>query len=491
MIPPYDSVVNRENTLVEDSYKSIEYPYDVSRSICYNSSGGKIMKTTIENPMGTEPILPLLAKMSVPVIFSMLISSLYNLVDSYFVAQISEKALRAVSLSYPIQLIIIAFGVGTGVGVNAYAARLLGEKKNEQASNVASHGLVLILFTSLAFMIFSTLGIETLFATFTKDPEVFTMGVSYSRLVTFFSIGSLVQISQEKTIQSTGRMFVPMLSQLVGSVINIVLDPIFIFGHFGIPAMGVTGAAVATLIGQFVGAFICMHYLLIYDGELKITPKHYRFDWAIVKRIYRVGFPSILMQSIGAFLNMGFNYILAPISEIAVSVLGIYYKLESFVVLPVFGLTQGVLPLIAYNYGARNKHRITGAMHYGIRIALGMMITGAALMILLPKQLLLIFNSTPDMLEIGIPMLRIIALCFIPAAVGIMFSTFFQALGFGLYSLQMSILRQVVIILPLAKALSFIGIKAIWTAFPIAEIVSLAYGYYLYKMILRENVMSL
>ncbi len=447
------------------------------------------MKKTNENRMGFEPVFPLLLRMSSPVIFSMFISSLYNVVDSYFVAQISEKALRAVSLSYPIQLVLIAFGVGTGVGINSYAARLLGQKEEEKASNVASHGLLLSIITSLVFMLFGLFGVEQLFATFTNDPEVYAMGAQYSRLVSIFSIGIIVQISQEKTIQSTGRMFVPMLSQLVGSLLNIVLDPIFIFGYFGIPAMGVTGAAIATLIGQFVGAYICIHYLLIYDGELKITKKHYSFDWNIIKEIYKVGLPSIIMQSIGAFLNMGFNYILIPISEISVSVLGIYYKLQSFVFLPVFGLTQGVLPMLAYNYGARKKKRIDDCMRYGFEIAVLMMFLGTIIFLLFPKPLLLFFNSTEEMLEIGIPMLRITSLCFIPAAIGIMYSTFFQALGYGIYSLIMSILRQMVIILPLAKLLSYISLSTIWLSYPIAEIFALLYGYIVYKKLYKNKIL--
>lgn len=449
------------------------------------------MNNINENRMGYEPVLPLLLKMASPVIFSMFISSLYNVVDSYFVAQISEKALRAVSLSYPIQLVIIAFGVGTGVGVNSYAARLLGQKEEEKASNVASHGLLLAIVTSLIFMLFGIFGVKDLFSTFTNDPDVYAMGVQYSQLVTIFSIGSIVQISQEKTIQSTGRMFVPMLSQLVGSLINIILDPIFIFGYFGIPAMGVKGAAIATLIGQFIGAYICIHYLLIYDGELKITRKNYSFNKDIVKEIYKVGLPSIIMQSIAAVLNMGFNYILIPISEVAVSVLGIYYKLQSFVFLPVFGLTQGVLPLIAYNYGAKKRERIDQTMNYGILIAGIMMLLGTLLFTIFPKQLLLFFNSTPEMLAIGIPMLRITCLCFIPAALGIMYSTFFQSLGFGIYSLAMSILRQMVVILPLAKILSYFSLSTIWFSYPIAEIFSLVYGYYMYKKIYKNEVLLL
>ena len=449
------------------------------------------MKKANENRMGFEPVLPLLLRMSSPVIFSMFISSLYNVVDSYFVAQISEKALRAVSLSYPIQLVLIAFGVGTGVGINSYAARLLGQREEEKASNVASHGLLLAIATSFVFMLFGLFGVESLFSTFTNDPEVYAMGVQYSRLISIFSIGSIVQISQEKTIQSTGRMFVPMLSQLIGSLLNIVLDPIFIFGFFCIPAMGVTGAAVATLIGQFVGAYICIHYLLIYDGELKITKKHYSFDWDIIKEIYKVGLPSIIMQSIGALLNMGFNYILIPISEIAVSVLGIYYKLQSFIFLPVFGLTQGVLPLIAYNYGAKKKTRIDESMNYGFKIAALMMGIGTAIFLLFPEELLQIFNSTPEMIQIGVPMLQITSLCFIPAALGIMYSTFFQALGYGIYSLQMSILRQMIVILPLAKLLSYISLESIWLSYPIAEIFALAYGYYLYKKIYTNKILLL
>lgn len=449
------------------------------------------MKSLNENRMGFESVFPLLLKMSGPVIFSMFISSLYNVVDSYFVAQISEKALRAVSLSYPIQLVLIAFGVGTGVGINSYVARLLGQGNKERASNVATHGLLLTLFTALIFMFFGFSGIKTLFSTFTQDPEVYQMGVIYSSLVTIFAMGSLVQISQEKTIQSTGRMFVPMLSQLVGSLINILLDPILIFGYFGLPAMGVRGAAIATLIGQFVGAFICLYYLFVYDGELKISKKYFSFDWSIVREIYNVGIPSIAMQSIGALLNMGFNYILIPVSEVAVSVLGIYYKLQSFVFLPGFGLTQGVLPLIAYNYGARKKKRIDETMKYGNRLALGMMTLGTAIFLIFPRPLLSIFNSTDEMIRIGVPMLQITSLCFIPAALGIMYSTFYQALGHGKYSLWMSILRQAVIILPLAKLLSYIGLNYIWLSYPVAEIAALIYGYIVYKKLYHKEISEL
>lgn len=425
-----------------------------------------------KNPMGYKRVLPLLIKMSLPIMLSMLIQSLYNITDSYFVSQISEKALRATSLSYPIQIIIIAFGVGTGVGVNSFISRALGSNKQNRANKGAMHGLLLVFFSWFLFLFFRVALLEKFLDFFTADPVVKAMGIEYLGLITTFSFLSILQITIEKTIQGTGNMVIPMLIQGIGAIVNIILDPIMIFGLFGFPAMGIRGAAIATLIGQGLGALLGLMLLFSKRTSLEINFKSFKYSREIVRDIYVVGFPSILMQSVTALVTIILNLIVIRHSELAVSVLGIYFKLESFILLPVFGLTQAVLPLIGYNYGAKQKGRINETYHYGVILALILMGVGTIIFQVLPKQLIGIFTDNIAMIEMGVYTLRIISIGYLFAAIGIINSTYFQALGLGNYSLIITSLRQIIVIIPLAYVLSFIGLNWVWVSYPIAETIA-------------------
>lgn len=447
------------------------------------------MERVQENKMGRTPILKLIFSMSVPAMFSMLIQSLYNVVDSIFVAQIGEEALTAVSLAFPIQMLLIAVGVGTGVGVNSLVSRRLGEKRQEEASHAATHGILLAVLSWILFALFGLFFTDLFFANFTQNPTVAQMGIDYTKIVTIFSFGSLIQISIEKTLQATGNMIYPMIFQLIGAVTNIILDPIMIFGWFGFPAMGVAGAAVATVAGQILAMFFSIYIAFAKSHQVHISFKNFKLRMRIVKDIYAVGFPSIIMQSIGSILVVGLNKILIGFSDAAVAVLGVYYKLQSFVFMPVFGLTQGIMPILGYNYGAKNKKRMMSALRYGCIIAACIMLAGMIIFLVFPRWLLMLFNASQAMLDAGIPALRLICICFVPAAFGILFSTLFQAVGMGGKSLLISVLRQLVVILPCAYLFSRFGLNFTWLAFPTAEMVSLLASvimfYFLYQKHLK------
>lgn len=441
-----------------------------------------------KNPMGYKEILPLLIRMSLPIMLSMLIQSLYNITDSFFVSQISEKALRATSLSYPIQIVIIGFGVGTGVGINSFISRALGSERREMANKGAMHGLILAFVSWGLFLIFRITLLERFLDFFTADPVVKAMGIEYLGLITTLSIFSLLQIIIEKTIQGTGNMVLPMIIQAVGAITNIILDPIMIFGLLGFPAMGIRGAAIATVIGQGLGALLGLIFLFSKRTILEINFKKFKYSRQIIKDIYSVGFPSILMQSVTAFVTIVLNLIVIRYSELAVSVLGIYFKLESFILMPVFGLTQGVLPLIGFNYGAKQKSRINETYRYGIILALILMGIGTTIFQVFPRQLMGIFSDNTEMIEIGVYTLRIISIGYLFAAIGIINSTYFQALGLGRYSLLITSLRQIIIIIPLAYAFSFIGLNWIWLAYPVAEVMTTVVSVTLQKKAKRNYI---
>lgn len=449
------------------------------------------MEQIKQNKMGIAPIPKLIVSMSLPAMFSMLVQALYNIIDSMFVAQLGESALTSVSLAFPVQTLMIAVAVGTGIGINSLVSRRLGERRREEASRAATHGLLLAIFSSLVFALLGLTLTQTFFQAFTDNQTVLQMGCDYTYVVTIFSFGMMIEISLEKTLQATGNMIYPMLFQLSGAVINIILDPIFIFGKFGVPALGVRGAAVATVIGQIASMVFAVVVIIVKKHEVHISFRNFKFKWRTVKEIYAVGFPSIIMQSIMAFLVTMLNTILISFSEAAVSVLGVYYKLQSFVFMPVFGLTHGVLPIIGYNYGAGNKKRLLSALRLGTLIAACIMTVGTILFLAIPDKLLMIFNASPQMLEIGVPALRIISICFIPAAVDILFSTFFQGVGMGFKSLIVSIMRQLVVILPAAYLLSKIGLSYTWYAFPIAEVVSLVLGGIFFWTTYRSKIRNL
>mgnify|MGYP001305486858 CR=1 FL=1 len=441
--------------------------------------------------MGTKPMLPLILSMALPAMMSMLVQALYNIVDSYFVAKVSEDALTAVSLVFPVQNLLIAVAIGTGVGLNSLISRRLGEGRFEDASSAATHGLLLAVFNWLFFALIGLVFSRTFLSLFIDKAAVVEMGTQYMSIVCIASLGLCMEGAIEKTLQGTGNMIYPMISQLIGAVTNIILDPIFIFGLFGMPRMEVAGAAIATVLGQSLAMLFLFYVLARKEKVLKINLKGFRFHGGMVKEIYAVGFPSIIMQSIGSVMTMGMNAILIKFTETAVAFFGVYFKLQSFVFMPVFGLNQGVMPVIGYNFGARKRKRVTSAVTVGCSIAVLIMAAGMVVFWAIPAELLGIFNASPTMLKIGVPALRTISLCFVPAALGIMFSTAFQALGHGFNSLLISILRQLVVLLPAAFLLANIGLDAVWFSFPLAECASFAASIYLYWKLHREVIRPL
>lgn len=442
-----------------------------------------------ENKMGSTPLLPLIFSMSIPAMFSMLIQALYNVVDSVFVAQVAENALTAVSIAFPIQTLMIALGVGTGVGINSLVARRLGEKKKDDASKAVSHGFFLGVCSWIVFALFGIFGTRFFVGLYSNDAEIVAMATSYISIVTIFSFGSFIQINNEKSLQATGNMFYPMLFQLVGAITNIILDPILIFGLFGLPKMGVAGAAYATVIGQIIAMLFSMYIMLTKSHEVHVKLKGFRPDFKIIKEIYEVGIPSIIMQAIGSVLVMGLNGILSRFSDTAVAVLGVYYKLQSFVFMPVFGLNQGIMPIMGYNFGARNKERIFGALKIGISVALVIMCVGMFAFNLIPDLLLSIFKPSPELLAIGVPALKTISLCFPLAAISIIISTVFQAIGKGKNSLYISLFRQLIFLLPSAYVLANFGLDYVWYSFVIAEGAAFVVSIIMYRSV-KVNVLN-
>ena len=449
------------------------------------------MENIKENRMGTEPILKLLIKMSIPAMLSMLVGALYNIVDSIFVAQISEEALTAISLAFPVQVLLIAISIGTGIGVNSLIARKLGEKKTVEANNAAEHGIILGIISFIPFLIFGLFFTKQFFELFTTNQEIINLSVQYTRCVSIFSFSVIIQSIIEKMLQATGRMIYPMIFQLIGAVANLILDPILIFGLFGAPQLGILGAAIATVIAQLLSMIYSIYILIKKDHEIKISFRHFKFNLKIVKDIYSVGFPSIIMQSISAFMVVILNTILIAFSDVAVSVLGIYFKLQTFVFLPVFGLTSGLMPIIGYNFGAENKKRIISATKLGCIIALIIMILGTVVFILFGRTLLIGFNASEEMINIGVVALRIISTGFVFAAIEIVLSTFFQATNHGMSSLLTSVFRQLLGIIPIAYFMARLGLNYVWMSFPISEIMSFILSIIIFFYIYKKQIKNL
>jgi putative MATE family efflux protein len=426
-----------------------------------------------ENKLGVMPINKLLISMSLPMMVSMLVQALYNIVDSIFVSQIGEAALTAVSLSFPIQNLMIAIGGGTGVGINALLSKSLGEKNFKEANRAANVGIFLMLLSSVVFAVLGLSLSRFFFERQTSDPVILEYGIQYLSVVTVGSVFLFGQMTLERLLTATGNPVYSMISQMAGAITNIILDPILIFGWFGFPAMGVTGAAVATLIGQTVGVSISLYCNLVKNKEIRFQLREIRPRASTIRKIYAVGVPSIIMQSIGSVMTFCMNQILLSYSSTATAVFGVYFKLQSFVFMPVFGLNNGLVPIVAYNYGARRKDRMTSAVKMAILYAMSIMILGFLVFQIFPAQLLSIFNATEEMLRIGVHALRKISLSFLFAGYCIISGTVFQALGKGMYSLAVSVARQLVVLLPLCYLLSYLGgLDAVWFAFPLAEIMS-------------------
>ncbi len=442
-----------------------------------------------QNKMGTMPIGRLLISMSLPMIISMLVQAMYNIIDSVFVAQISESALAAVSLAFPIQNLMIAVSSGTCVGVNALLSRSLGEGNPKQAHLAAVNGIFLAILGALAFLLFGVFGAEAYFASQTKDPEIILFGTQYLQIVGIFSFGIFGEMMLERILQSTGRTIYSMYSQGIGAITNIIFDPILIFGLLGFPAMGIRGAAAATVFGQILAMVIALVLNHAKNHDVNISMRGFKPHGRTIKTIYAVGVPSIIMQSIGSVMTYGLNLILISFSATAVTVLGIYFKLQSFIFMPIFGLNNGMIPIIAYNYGARSRKRIMDTAKLSIGIAVSIMLVGLALFQTIPDKLLMIFNASDQLLEIGVPALRLISLSFLFAGYCIIVSSVFQALGNGVYSLIVSVARQLVCILPLAYIFAQVwGLHAVWYSFPLAEIMSLTLSTILFKRIYDKKI---
>ena len=455
-----------------------------------------------ENKMGIMPVNRLLVTMSLPMIISMLVQALYNIVDSAFVSRISEDALTAVSLAFPVQNLMIAIAAGTGVGINALLSRSLGEKKQDTANRAAGNGVFLGVLSALAFVLFGCFFAETYFrAQFSaKDFEqnaaqcesIISMGTDYLRICCLFSFGIFLQIVTERLLQSTGKTLYTMITQGLGAIINIILDPILIFGYFGMPELGVAGAAIATVTGQIIAMLLGFVFNQVKNKELQLSAACLRPHVRTICTIYSVGLPSIIMQSISSVMTFGMNKILLLFSSTAVSVFGVYFKLQSFIFMPVFGLNNGMIPIIAYNYGARRKQRILATARLSIFIAMGIMAVGLIVFQLLPGPLLSIFDAGEDMLEIGIPALRTISLSFLFAGYCIIVGSVFQALGNGVYSLIISVARQLAVILPAAWLLAkLFGLTAVWFSIPLAELVSVSLSTFFLRRIYREKLKEL
>ena len=428
-----------------------------------------------ENKMGVMPVNKLLMNMSLPMMISMLVQALYNVVDSIFVSRIDENALTAVSMAFPIQSLMIALGVGTGVGVNALLSRSLGEKDYDRVNKAAGNGIFLAGINYLVFLLVGILVTTPFYLSQTKDAQILSYGQQYLTIICCCSFGMYGQFIFERLLQSTGRTFYTMITQSIGAIINIILDPIFIFGYFGVPKMGVAGAAIATVIGQIVAGTIALVINIKKNDEIQLKLKGFRPDGKIIAWIYEVGIPSIIMQAIGSVMIYGMNRILIAFSSTAVAVFGVYFKLQSFIFMPVFGLNNGMVPIIAYNYGAGKKDRLIKTLKLSIIYAVGLMLLGVIIFQLFPAPLFALFDASETMLAIGIPALRIISLSFIFAGFCIVCGSLFQALGNGVYSMVVSIARQLLVLLPVAYLLSLSGkVEAVWWAFPIAEIVSLS-----------------
>ncbi|WP_411336090.1 MATE family efflux transporter [Ruminococcus gauvreauii] len=429
---------------------------------------------TRENKMGTMPVNRLLLSMSLPMIISMIVQALYNVVDSIFVSFISENALTAVSMAFPIQNLMISVGAGLGVGINALLSRSLGEKNQEKANQTAVQGIFLVAMSFLLFLMFGVFGSSAFMHSQTDISEILESGTIYLTICSSLSFAIFGQMTFERLLQSTGRTMYTMITQGTGAVINIILDPILIFGYLGFPKLGVAGAAIATVFGQFVAFLLAVFFNLRKNTDIQISFRGFRPHARILKEILAVGIPSIIMQAISSVMTFGMNKILFRFSPTAVAVFGAYFKLQSFVFMPVFGLNNGMVPIIAYNYGAGKRDRLIKTIKLSIAYAVGIMLAGLITIQLIPGSLLGMFNASPQMLEIGIPALRIISLSFVFAGYCIITSSVFQALGNGIYSMIVSIVRQIVILLPVAYLFSKTGVlSAVWLAFPIAELASL------------------
>ena len=447
-----------------------------------------------ENKMGTMPINKLIINMSLPLITSMFVQAFYNIVDSLFVARINEDALTAVSMSFPAQNLMISAGVGVGVGITALIARYLGAHDEKGITRVVHNGIFLGILNSILFALFGIFLAKFYFEFQKASGIIETYGIQYLSICSIFAFSIIMEITFERMLIASGKTIYTMITQSTGAIINIIFDPIFIFGLFGVPKMGIVGAAVATIFGQTVAMFMALYFNVVKNHEVRISIKKFAVDFKTIINIYEIGFPSIVMQSAASFMIFQLNNLLASFSTTATAVLGVYFKLQSFVILPVFGLNNSVISIVSYNYGAGKIKRLLKTVKVANIYAFSIMLAGFVLCQILPVQILKIFDASDNMLAIGVPALRIISFSFLIAPFSIVSSGTFQALGKGTFSLIISLIRQWIVILPLSYLLSRVmGMKGVWVAFPIAEIVAgiltIIYLRKLYKNeIMKRNI---
>ena len=448
-----------------------------------------------DNKMGTQPIGKLLFTMALPMIISMLVQALYNIVDSIYVAGISENAVTALGLAFPIQNLLIGFSTGIGVGMNALLSKSLGEKDQDRANRAAGNGILLTAIAMGLFMLFGIFGSKAYFAVQCDDADIVQKGADYTAICCIFSLGLFVEILGEKLLQASGRTIYTLFIQGTGAIINIILDPILIFGVGSWEGMGIAGAAVATVIGQWVAAVMAVVFNLKCNPDVQFAAKYLKPIGDVIKPILTVGIPSIVMMAIGSVMNFGMNQIFLGFDntgKTAAGVFGIYFKLQSFFFMPVFGLNNATIPIVAFNYGARNPKRITATLKRAVLSVMCIMLLGLLAFQTLPELLLMPFQPSDDFLHMGVSALRIISTIFPLAAIGIALGASFQALGNGIYSTITSLCRQLIVLLPAAFLLSLSGnVNAVWWAFPIAEIVSLSVTLFFFIRIYRQKIKPL
>ena len=450
------------------------------------------VNTLKENKMGVMPVGKLLVNMALPMIISMLVQALYNVVDSIYVSRISESAVTALSLAFPVQNMQIGFAVGIGVGINSLLSKSLGEGNQEAANRTAGNGMILMLIVTVAFMLFGMFGVRPYYEVQSTVAETVEGGIAYTRICCLFVMGSFLQIYSERLLQATGRTVLTMVTQAVGAITNIILDPVFIFGWFGLPAMGIAGAAIATVIGQWVGALLGLYFNEKHNPDVQFGRRYAKLDGQIVKGILTVGIPSVIMNGIGSVMNFGMNQILQGFTETATSVFGIYFKLQSFFFMPLFGINGATISIVAFNFGARKPERIMKTLKLACGAALVLMISGFLAFQFVPDLLLSMFNPSDAFLVIGRSCLRTISWSFPVAAICIVLGAAFQALGNGMYATITSICRQMVVLLPVAYLLSLSGnVNLVWLSYPIAEVASGAATVFFFIRIYRQKIKPL
>lgn len=449
-------------------------------------------ETLQENKMGVMPVGKLLVNMALPMIISMLVQALYNIVDSVYVSQVSESAVTALSLAFPVQNMQIGFAVGVGVGVNALLSQSLGRKDQESVNWAAGQGVFLALVATGLFMLFGFFGVRPYYTMQSTVAETVEGGIAYTSICCIFTVGIFIQVLCERLLQATGRAMQTMILQGTGAIINIILDPVFIHGWWGMPRMGVAGAAVATVIGQCTGAVLGIYLNLRHNPEVQLHVKFMKPNWKVIAPILEVGIPSVVMNGIGSVMNFGMNQILQGFNEVATGVFGIYYKLQSLFFMPLFGINNATISILAYNYGARKPKRIVHTLKLATAVAVCIMLVGLAVFQLFPQALLGIFNPTEEFLAIGVKALRILCLPFPVAAICISLGASFQALGKGSYSTVVSLCRQLIVLLPAAYLLSLTGdVNNVWWSFPIAEVMSALVTGLLFAKLYRQKVRPL